>query len=118
MNIIINFDENEGTGKEYQISPYFLCQCTGLNDKHGKEIYEGDILHYTEHPGYLLSTTNMIVCWNDEYAGFGYKAKNMHGFFMSFWNHDELKKDVLDHCEIIGNIYDNPGLLQPAREHK
>ena len=118
MNIIINFDENEGTGKEYQISPYFLRQYTGLNDKHGKEIYEGDILHYTEHPGYLLSTTNMIVCWNDEYAGFGYKAKNMHGFFMSFWNHDELKKDVLDHCEIIGNIYDNPGLLQPAREHK
>ena len=115
QNIIINFDEQEFTGKENVVSAFFLGQYTGLNDKHGKEIYEGDILRYTEHPGYLLSTMNMIVCWGFENAGFGYKIDNLHGFFMSFWNHDDLEADVLNHCEVIGNIYDNPELLQPAR---
>lgn len=111
MDIIINHDEFTGTGAEFQIDKKFLGQSTGLKDKHGKIIFEDDILQYTEHKGYLFGTCKMLVCWNDENAGFGYKADSMHGFFMSFWNHDELKRDVLDHCEIIGNIHDNPELF-------
>ena len=90
---------------------YMPLAYTGLKDKNGIEIYEGYILQYTEHEGYLMGSCKMLICWDDEMAGFGYKMDSPHDFFRSFWNHDELKEDVLNHCEVIGNIYENPELL-------
>jgi len=82
-------------------------QFTGLHDMAGNEIYEGDILYYSEHPKYILPSCNMIVCWDDDNACFGYKMDSLNDFFRSFNDHDELKYDVLDHCELTGNIHDN-----------
>lgn len=90
---------------------YVPMQYTGLKDKDGIEIYEGDILQYTEHERYLMESCKMLICWDDEMAGFGYKMDSPHDFFRSFWNHDELKEDVLNHCVVIGNIFQNPELL-------
>ena len=72
-----------------------LMQFTGLHDKNGKEIYEGDVLK-----GSGDFSARAIVEW--EGGGFhgvgGYKHMG-HSFF----------KDM----EIIGNIYENPDLLTP-----
>ena len=78
-----------------------LMQSTGLFDKNGKEIFEGDIVDYKGRKA--------IIKWNGSYASFIYRFV------------DELKKRVSEwhplflayyHFEIIGNIYENPELLE------
>jgi len=85
-----------------------LMRYTGLKDKNGKEIYEGDIL-------------------KSEYTSIGIpKEKNCHPVFWGNgrWNCDHSinncckpwRGDLNDHHlseEIIGNIYENPDLIKP-----
>ena len=70
-----------------------IMQYTGLKDKNGKEIYEGDILHYYFNTDVEWKT---IVEWQYHIAG----------FFMSDGDFHE------EHREVIGNIYENPDLLE------
>ena len=75
-------------------------QCTGLKDKSGKEIYEGDILSFG-----LWSDTKLPclhkVYWNDESASF------------DTWDlrRNEWGGQLDAFSEVIGNIYENPELL-------
>jgi uncharacterized phage protein (TIGR01671 family) len=66
-------------------------QYTGLKDKNGKEIYEGDILLHAPHwdKGRTKSVADMI-----------------YPFHCGDWSVEP------EDCEIIGNIYENPELLQ------
>nr|DAQ12311.1 MAG TPA: YopX protein [Caudoviricetes sp.] len=76
-----------------------LMQYTGLKDKNNKEIYEGDI----------LSNGN-----NEK----PYKVIFENGSFRAEFEGDfeEYSFDLIDvvaqHCEIIGNIYENPELIK------
>ncbi len=73
-----------------------LMQFTGLKDKNGKEIYEGDILlDDTE------GETYDCVEWNSFNGGFDTKY---------WYSPRELVENAESH-EIIGNIYENPELL-------
>lgn len=69
-------------------------QFTGLTDKNGKEIYEGDVLSN----GYTVVWDCIINCGccNDD-TGVGFVLGDSH------MNYDEL--------EVVGNIYENPELL-------
>ena len=78
-----------------------IMQSTGLKDKNGKEIFEGDILDY--------NGKKALVRWHGSYASFIYRFV------------DELQKRNPEwkplylaymKCEIIGNIYENPDLLE------
>ena len=90
----------------YEVIPETVCQFTGLKDKNGVKVFEGDIFQYRKHDGYLLPDFTgeglfMMGC-------FGYVAtsENMGEAFRPFYEIDELKKDFLDHIEVIGNIHD------------
>ena len=74
-----------------------LMQFTGLCDKNGKEIYEGDIV-----VGVHGLRGDVQFCALDSLSRFGVKwhTKNM------VWNSDMLG------VEVIGNIYENPELLE------
>jgi hypothetical protein len=80
-----------------------LMQYTGLKDKNGKEIYEGDILHFDAKE------------WRD-------KEGNGHNFAIEWsdkggcWCGAGCTYDWSEWCEVIGNIYENPELLQPSKE--
>jgi len=73
---------------------------TGLKDKNGKQIYEGDVLI---NPKDIRGEIKYVP----EYAA-----------FLAYWKHDGecgydyLDKGILMKCEVIGNIYENPELLK------
>lgn len=84
-----------------EVNPDTIGQYTGLHDKNGKEIYEGDILKFSE-------VDTAIVIWNEKYAYFMVKPIQEYYFDSDVLGHT---LEYNDNVEKIGNVYDNPELL-------
>jgi uncharacterized phage protein (TIGR01671 family) len=99
------------------VLPETVCQFTGLTDKNGVKIFEGDIIKYTEHSNYLLKSFIADVSYKDYLASFSYLKHGLddNGFeqpLIHFFNEvDEFEEDMLPYIEVIGNIHDNPELI-------
>ena len=94
-------DEDSVAGDWIVNNDIHLMQSTGLIDKNGKEIFEGDILDYKGRKA--------LVRWHGSYASFIYR------FVDELQNRNtEWKPLYLAYmkCEIIGNIYENRELLE------
>ena len=78
-----------------------LMQSTGLKDKNGIEIYEGDIVQHSEKPNPCFSYPfKVIQARTGEWRLDNFRC----GTVLAFSNQDEL--------EVLGNIYENPELLE------
>ena len=87
---------------------YILMQYTGLKDKNGKEIYEGDIL-FSKKSWYGCDM-EYVVFWHNKEACFFLDNKKYMEFPMP------LSVSNPDGCgEVIGNIYENPELLEEKK---
>ena len=90
IHIATNFWESTA------VDPATIGQCTGLRDKKGKLIFEGDILQ----TGNLKS----VICWDEKYARFIAANK------LTPPRHFSIPEDGTG--AVIGNIHDNPELLE------
>ena len=81
-----------------------LMQSTGLKDKNGKEIFEGDILAIETDEGIL----NVNIFWDSKHALFMFESKK--------YNEKDLLAELVEDntypFEIAGNIYENPELFE------
>lgn len=111
--IIIPFNDNgeytEGAGDEclgfetwYKVDMTTICQCTGLTDKNGNKIWENDVCNCI-YDGRL---SIRVIIWDKDELDFkGTNGKKNYG----------KEFDYLGCCEeieVIGNIFDNPELLE------
>ena len=90
---IINTESAWRTFNEIEVMQY-----TGLKDKNGKEIYEGDVLHCD---GFW----NLYAVWDEENARFAFLCTD----WVVTQGHP-IQPNISSYC-IIGNIYENPELL-------
>lgn len=89
-----------------------LMQYTGLKDKKGKEIYEGDIIRRYVGNKFIGICSTVFGNHNVGKDSWGIHL-NCQGFFEK-WN-DGSGYSALDDgqdCKIIGNIYENPELME------
>lgn len=88
-------------GESYEVDPKTVGQYTGQKDKNGEELYDGDICNCREY-----ECCGKIE-WSEDEAGFYFCVFYEDGMF-----EEEQLYDYVSELEIIGNIHDNPELLE------
>lgn len=97
-------DEDSVAGEWIVNNDIHLMQSTGLLDKNGKEIFEGDILAFETNDEVI----NVKIFWDEKHALFMFRSEK--------YNEEEPLAELVEAntypFEIIGNIYENPELLE------
>ena len=106
-----------------------ICQCTGLKDKNGKLIWENDIVDFLVHKGIVKYECGSFgiayrecIDWEEiesnicpvtgcDNALYACENDNFISLWEIYWNFNDEDNSV-NTVEVIGNIFDNPDLLE------
>lgn len=106
----IFLDFNLGGLQEFEVIPETVGQYTGLTDKNDTKIFEGDIISIPFEEDRYPYEENIIHYENAEVyfdtERYGWYVKYADDDLVSLWEHDD--RDII----VIGNIHDNPELLE------
>lgn len=99
-----------------EVDPDTICQYTGLTDKRGKKIWEGDIIKY--HFGEVYAP----VKFGEYQSCFDSTSTSHVGFYVDWDKNHNFRKDLgywikLVDAEVVGNIFENPELLEEENVH-
>ena len=132
----ISYFDFEGYYIEEKVIPETVGQYTGLTDKNGKKIFEGDIVQYNTYDDFDCHSVVKFGEYNQDGSYGEYSATKCIGFYVEVDNFtcpDWCENDpeffpeyfgqqnileVASNCEVIGNIYDNPQLLLKVGDDK
>ena len=107
-------DDNGGL---YNVDPDTVCQYIGIRDKNGSRIFEGDLLDGFVYPYVSDDKHNYFaeVVWFDDVPAFGvqihkYKESRVSGICSG--DTELIYTNSAHRWKIIGNVFDNPELLE------
>ena len=127
--IVTEYDHILMLVTRYEVDMKTICQCTGLKDKNGKLIWENDIVDFLGHKGAInfecggfgigyqknidweeiqANIMRVTGCENILYAC---ENDNYISLWEIYWNFND-EDDSVNTVEVIGNIFDNPELLE------
>lgn len=89
--------------KNYEVDQFTVCQCTGLKDKNGRLIFENDILSGHIDVEFPEDETRKRVMWHEN----GWRTNELGCDY-----YEELDDFDSENFEVIGNMIDNPELLE------
>lgn len=105
------YDKAEGKMQMYEVDRETVGQYTGLTDKNGKRIFEGDIVRYAER---RLGGEDVSVAFPVTFDEGGFCV---HRYFLNNWLRNGSDGNTkLEDIEIIGNVTDNQELLEAHNE--
>ena len=112
---IHTYKDDGSYNKQYLVDPYTVCEFTGMRDRHGKKIFEGDIVRRKDSAfGYVDTWVVKYDCHlgafilGHESYGRTYQSTFKKGFSD---NDGKCTIEGTYSYEVIDNIYDNPELL-------
>ena len=81
---------------------YVIEQCTGLKDKNGNLIYEGDVIQFTRNRGYFTNKGDIRVVEFSafRFCGFGWRSRPENNVEFA------LTESAAKKCVVIGNIHE------------
>ena len=130
--LIHSYNENGDYSRQYDVDEETIGQFTGLKDKNGCEVYEGDIIHVKEYEnvsdskwsieeiklfdleelkGELRKDYISGIVWEDGEFVFGSEEDYKECTLAVLFGDMRLSFPIFD-FEVIGNIHDNPELLK------
>lgn len=117
------------------VDPSTVGQYTGLTDKNGTKIFEGDIVQYNTLEDFDCQSVVRFGKYEQDGSSGEYAKRNCIGFFVEVenftcpdWCENEPERfpeylaqqnilEIASKCEVIGNIYDNPELLEGGNDN-